>query len=97
MHTDNLQQSSDEQNQRFTDQHTDDRIHQHLNNKNDEISEEDIRNVRTDIGQQGEPAKGDPPEPPQLPKAPDKSETPTEPVKDNSDPDVKTSWNILGG
>ncbi len=33
---------------RFTDQSTDKRIHEHLSNANDIISEDDIRNVKTD-------------------------------------------------
>jgi hypothetical protein len=87
-----IQLIPEEERPRFTDQHTDDRIHEHLNNLHDEITEEDIRNVRTDIGVDAAPvAEKEPLIEKKEEELPQKEE-----VKDNTDPDVDTSsWNVL--
>ncbi len=91
MASDHLPRLPDEERRRFKDQHTDERIHQHLNNLNDEITEDDIRNVRTDIGIDDIPVRE-----PALPvENADADLIQKENMKDNTDPDVKTSWNML--
>ncbi|CAN5273168.1 hypothetical protein BH11BAC5_BH11BAC5_21690 [soil metagenome] len=41
--------SKEKDDQRFTDVQTDKRNHEHLRNEKDEITEEDIRNVKTNV------------------------------------------------
>ena len=77
----------DESQKRFTDEQTDKRIHQHLTNENDQITEEDISNIKTDVV---------------LPEEENHEESEEEKmekkhkIKDNEDSDIDTSWNILG-
>jgi len=75
----------------FTDQHTDARIHQLLSDPKDEVTEDDIRNVRTDIGTKSAtpPASSTP-----LPDNTGKAAENLEP-KDPNDPGVETPWNII--
>ncbi|MEO5893493.1 MAG: hypothetical protein ABIQ31_24785 [Ferruginibacter sp.] len=40
---------AEQENKKFNDDQTDKRIHEHLANENDSISEEDINNVKTDV------------------------------------------------
>lgn len=40
----------------FEDPETERRIYEHLNNENDKISEADIRNVKTNIGEENDTA-----------------------------------------
>lgn len=78
-------------NNRFRDPHTDKRIHEHLSNKEDQISEDDIRSVKVDIapGTNGT-------EPLTLPDditADEKLRN--QAVKDNDDAEIVTPYNIL--
>ncbi len=50
MNTENLQGNEPKK----FDPGTDKRIHEILNNESDSVSEEDINNIRTDVGNQGE-------------------------------------------
>ena len=70
------------------DKDTDRRIHEHLSNQNDQISEDDIRNVRTSMEEGIGPVV-----PPETPIIPDPKNTE---LKDDRDPDVDTaSWGVL--
>lgn len=70
------------------DEQTDRRIHEHLSNKNDVISEDDIRNIKTNIEENKEPHQD--PENPIIENPEEKN------LKDDRDPDVDTaSWGIL--
>ena len=73
----------------FNDEQTDRRNHEHLSNEKDEISEEDIRNVKTDVT----------PEDDEADTIPDKligDDREMQKVKDNEDPEIdNSSWDIL--
>ncbi|WP_255153834.1 hypothetical protein [Ferruginibacter sp. HRS2-29] len=75
----------------FSDEQTDERIHQLLTDPNDEVTEEDIRNVRTDIGTKSAtpPASSTP-----LPDNTGKAAENLEPG-DPNDPGIETPWNII--
>lgn len=50
----NLQDEESSYSKRFRDDQTEKRIAEHLHNKNDLITEEDINNVKTNIGEAAE-------------------------------------------
>ena len=80
----------------YIDEHTEERIQEHLTNEDDVITEEDIANAPTGI------VVGKLLEPEELPE--EKKEALEEEIKmeehkkvrDNEDPDIDTPWNILG-
>ncbi|MFT3910776.1 MAG: hypothetical protein QM737_15270 [Ferruginibacter sp.] len=72
----------------FSDEQTDKRIHEHLSNEKDEISEDDIRNVKTDQIIENNDDES----------MPDKligDDLEIQKVKDNEDPEIDSSWDIL--
>ncbi len=72
----------------FNDEQTDKRIHEHLSNEKDEITEDDIKNVKTDV------IAGDN----DNESTPDKligDDLEMQKVKDNDDPEIDSSWDIL--
>lgn len=70
------------------DEKTDKRIHEHLSNEKDEISEDDIRNIRTTI-EEGEEVHQDPENP--IIENPEHKK-----IKDDLNPNVdNSSWDIL--
>ncbi len=81
----------------YIDERTEERIQEHLTNENDIITEQDIANAPTGIVD-----KTGMPDPEKLPV--DQKETSEEEdqvpdekiVKNNEDPAIETSWNILG-
>ena len=81
----------------YIDERTEKKIQEHLTNENDIITEEDIANAPTGIVEGKELA-----DPADLPE--DKKEELLEEedlleqkkIKDNEDPEVDTSWNVLG-
>lgn len=81
----------------YEDTGTQNRIHEHLNNKDDIITEQDIANIRTDItNPAGEEGRGSE----MLPPADAEDSTnddlmDSERIIDNDDPEIKTTWNIL--
>jgi hypothetical protein len=81
----------------YEDTGTQNRIHEHLNNKEDIITEQDIANIRTDITNPSD-VKGSISE--MLPmdeedKAAADDLINKERIIDNDDPVIKTTWNIL--
>ena len=70
----------------YKDERTEKKIHDHLNNENDVITEEDIANAPVGLVHK-EPH---PVESAGEPKLPEENK-----VKDNEDPDIDTSWNVL--
>jgi hypothetical protein len=87
----NKQVPEEDETPRFKDQRTDDRIHQLLSNENDEVTEDDIRNVRTDIGTDS----ATPPAPPApLQEDTGKAAEEIDP-KDPNDPGIETPWNMI--
>lgn len=73
----------------FKDELTDQKVHKHLSDEHDEITEADIANIRTDALFLGE-------QPTEAAAVAEKSDASNElPLKDNSDPEVETPWNIL--
>jgi len=77
----------------FIDEHTDKRIHEHLSNEKDSISEEDIRNVKTGVDAEPEEDITTTGKPEIVNEGTEKPGE--EIIKDNSDPEIDTSWNIL--
>ena len=71
----------------FKDVRTKRRIHEHLSNKNDRISEEDISNVKTDFVEEDNITSNDIPVKEKL--------TDVEEKDTSQDPDIETPWNIL--
>lgn len=88
---------------RFIDEQTNKRIHEHLTNESDRVSEEDIRNVKTDFSYNS-PDNGRPTDTERSRIGKEKGKkgkkkidenADTDQIKDNSDPEIETSWNIL--
>lgn len=86
-----------EDNKRFVDEQTDKRNHEHLSDESDQITEEDIKNVKTNVDQA----------PNEVGEGTENTSTEVDDkligddlvdrhVKDGSDPGIDTSWNILG-
>lgn len=80
----------------YKDERTEKKIHEHLNNEKDVISEEDIANAPAGLVNKDQQAK----EPVKLPES--KKEEPEEEkeleekkIKDNEDPGIETAWNVL--
>lgn len=66
------------------------RVHEHLNNEKDVISESDIANAKTNLSVDN----SDPiPETNQQQK--DEEAIKKQTIKDNTDPSINTTWNIL--
>lgn len=88
---------ADTNDSRFIDKKTAKRVHEHLKNENDHISEEDIKNVKTDFNETEENKKLLQPESVEHSIEETDDLQNDEEIKDNGDPGIKTSWNILGG
>lgn len=86
---------SQDGNGRFTDPQTDKRIHEHLNNESDQITEQDIKNVRTDVADPNENIRST--KMPPTKDIPEEEEKDSNELKDNNDPGIGTSWNMLEG
>ncbi|MEP7317811.1 MAG: hypothetical protein ABI921_03695 [Panacibacter sp.] len=82
---------------RFIDKNTAKRVHEHLKNANDHISEDDIKNVKTDFSETKENKNLLQPEPGEHSIEENDDTQNEEELKDNTDPGITTSWNILGG
>ena len=78
----------------FKDDQTEKRIHEHLTNEKDQISDEDIDNVKTNIA--GETSNGSPQAAENKSPVNKQSETPGSTKKDDGEePRIETPWNIL--
>ena len=77
---------AEKDNLRFKDHRTKQRIHEHLRNQHDHISEEDIRNVKTDFVADDSVPSNETTQP-ALPLA--------DADKATQDPGIETTWNIL--
>ena len=80
----------------FTDEQTVRRIHEHLMNEHDRISEADIKNVKTDYRDTKENGNENISLPETDEVMTDETKDDNTTIKDNSDPDIETPWNILG-
>lgn len=81
----------------YKDERTEKKIHEHLNNEKDIITEEDIANAPAGpVNKEGATLPVDIPEAKkdELKETEDKKEE--DKVKDNTDPGIETSWNVLG-
>lgn len=78
--------------ERFFDEKTENKVHQHLSDASDLISDEDIKEVRTDVGVTAEPSQGFSEE--EL-KNPEKEEEQLKKKGDEDDHSIISSWNIL--
>lgn len=90
----------------FRDDRTQKRIHEHLANEKDEITDDDIKNASTGVVTNNAGKPGIPPEnpakeevayehsdiPPAEPAPGEKEQTV---IKNNDDPAIETPWNIL--
>ncbi len=79
----------------YKDERTEKKIHEHLSNENDIITEEDIANApvgpvnKEEVNQAEESGQ----EKETIKEDKDKKEEDT--LKDNTDPGIETSWNVL--
>lgn len=83
----------------YKDEVTQKKIHEHLNNEDDIITEQDIANINTGIIQENHSeliVLTDLQEMPVNNSSKDEEEIEEKIVKDNRESDVDTSWNILG-
>ena len=76
--------------EKFSDEKTENKIHHHLTDANDLISDDDIKNIRTDIGDPSEPSQGF--SEAELKKA-EREEKQKQ--KDEDENPIISSWNIL--
>ena len=76
----------------YKDERTEKKIHEHLNNENDIITEEDIANAP--VGLVNKIEEIDIPETKQETVEEEKEQEKNK-VKDNDDPGIDTSWNVL--
>lgn len=78
---------------RYVDTQTDKRMHEHMSNQNDEITEQDISNIKTDFDFDNPPlsveTSGDERQESDNEKVLEKK------VEDNDDSSIDTSWNVL--
>jgi hypothetical protein len=83
----------------YKDERTEKKIQEHLTNENDIITEEDIANAPTGIAEGNELPRYDdlPTSEKELSKEEEEEEMlEKKKIKDNEDPGVETSWNVLG-
>ena len=79
---------SEQQSFPIKDEQTDKRIHEHLRNEDDEITEDDIRNIVTEMPVSREE---------ELAKEEELQADEKDVVKDDADPRIENdSWNVLG-
>jgi len=71
--------------EKFVDEQTKKKIHEHLSNEHDVISEEDIKKIRTDIGSANPPAK----------ETAKQVTNDGEKARHHKDPGIESAWNIL--
>ena len=76
---------SEDLSEQYKDERTEKKIHEHLSNKDDVITEEDIANAPVGIVHKNDEGHVD--------SKADSAEQ--EKLKDNDDPDIDTTWNIL--
>lgn len=81
----------------YKDERTEKKIHEHLNNEKDVISEEDIANAPAGLVNKDQQAKESPEELPESKKEEleEEKELEEKKVKDNEDPGIETAWNVL--
>lgn len=82
---------NDPNKEKFSDEKTENKIHHHLNDQNDLISDEDIKDVRTDVGEVNDPSPGFSED--ELKKL--EKEKEFNKNKDNNDHSKISSWDIL--
>ncbi|MEJ7610875.1 MAG: hypothetical protein WKF88_06825 [Ferruginibacter sp.] len=81
--------------ERFKDEQTDKRVHEILGNESDEVTEQDIRNIRTDVGVKATENASDETAA-HLPDGKAEEFPEEKKIEDDSDPSIDTSWNVLG-
>ena len=82
-------------NMRFKDEQTGKRVHEILEDESDEVSEQDIRNIRTDVGVKQPDTLSDETAA-HLPHGKAEDFPDEKKIEDDSDPSIDTSWNVLG-
>lgn len=93
MQTDN--NTDPQEHKRFKDEQTDKRVHEILKDEHTEVTEQDIRNIRTDVDvKQTEDASDETAA--HLPHGKAEDFPDEKKVEDDSDPSIDTSWNVLG-
>jgi hypothetical protein len=81
----------------YKDERTEERIQEHLTNENDVITEEDIANAPTGIVENKELHDRDPlPEEKKEELEEEERLMKEKKIKDNEDPAIETTWNVLG-
>lgn len=78
---------------RYVDTQTDKRMHEHMSNEDDEITEQDISNIKTDFDFDNPPVSVE--EPGDESGESDDEKVLDKKVEDNDDSSIDTSWNVL--
>lgn len=84
---------------RFVDEETDKRNYEHITNENDQITHEDIANIKTDVTEMSDsqPSASELPDESQLPdESEEDDDNESDDPKDEKDRGMETPWNILG-
>jgi len=76
---------------RINDEQTNKRIHEHLANEDDVITPEDISNAKTEV----EPLSEEEEKTEENQESDVEKKEKEKHIKDNTDPEIDTSWNIL--
>lgn len=80
----------------YKDEKTEKKIHEHLNNEKDIITEEDIANAPVGpVNKEGIALPVDIPEPTKEELQQTEEKLEEDKVKDNTDPGIGTAWNVL--
>ena len=79
----------------YKDERTEKKIHDHLNNENDVITEQDIANAPTGLVNKEEVAQQEDIPAELKEELTGENKTAEDKVKDNTDPGIETSWNVL--
>jgi hypothetical protein len=97
MAKDEIIYGEDNQEKKFSDPVTDKRVQEILENESDHVTEEDIKNIRTDVDNTSAVVTEDMRSAEEIKEDKDEEKRlDNDIIKDDSDPEVDTSWNILG-
>ena len=81
--------------EQYKDERTEKKIHEHLNNEKDIITEEDIANAPVGPVTKEEVPAAEIPGSKEEEKKEGEKKPEDEQVKDNTDPGIETAWNVL--
>ncbi|MBC7936961.1 MAG: hypothetical protein H7Y86_16560 [Rhizobacter sp.] len=89
-------EGSEDLGDQYKDERTEKKIHEHLNNEEDIITEQDIANAPAGPVNKKDAAPADINKSKKEELKEEANDQEGTKIKDNEDPDIQTSWNILG-